>query len=261
MPGLIDIINTESNLAAETMKPSKLIAVYENNKSIYMEVAKVNNQGKPGTFRPLTDALAIEMAEAITHRAGDSVEGLVPDGLKYFAYNQHRISKLAWVTPPSQQYLRFNSVEDLKNGTYKVPWIFWLFTGYVVHVFSMLENPTPETLIYHAPFYNVYANGEVCMGAGQKLMKGKSLQEYVKNIEKAFWKTDFTHAHCTRVINAPEKNMTKAYSKILNSQAEYTKDNLMPFIPKEGKRAGQKPFMDKETQMTYAELLHFIAGR
>ncbi len=101
---------------------------------------------------------------------------------------------LMWWTPAQKRPLFFEKLIGIPNGMAPVPPLVFLVTANGgMFVYAMTENarPTPKTVLYHAPFYNLYEETGVCLGDANRA--GVSLSD-VEKWEDVFFGSEFTHA-------------------------------------------------------------------
>lgn len=71
----------------------------------------------------------------------------------------------------------------------QVPPLLWLANKQNLVIFALASDrrPTEKTMLYHAPFFNVYDNGSVCMGTVDVNIKNSaSIEEFTEAWEKYF---------------------------------------------------------------------------
>jgi PRTRC genetic system protein B len=261
----MDIIQDEG-VNDVMQRPVMLLSLFQGSNNVYMELAEVDNQGKPGVFKPMTS----EQVQKLVHTlAGQKqrLESYIPDGLKYFSLHaDNTVSKMFFVTPPHKQYLTFGNKqhEKSKDGFLHVPWLIWYWYHNELCIYAMLEPPGPDTLVYHAPFYNLYEPGNVCFGDGRKLIKGDNIEEYMQGIQDAFWKTEFTHPHCQKFLRIPQDKWKQEYMKYINSNKKFDDAVLWPLIPSQVKTVtayhekAKTGMIFNDQQVTYNDLYHSI---
>lgn len=259
---------TTTKFDEQLVRPSMLLALYEGKNKLYMEAAEVDITGNPKTFKPMTREMVAALGESMVDKNSNIIDGVIPPGLKFFSYAFHRINKMLWVTPPGKKYLTFDKGEDFKDSFMHVPWIVWVYHSHSsaegqtgLFVYAALEEPKHDTVLYHAPFFNTFSTGGVCLGEGQQYAKGETLEEFVGNAMEVFWKTKFTVPHCKMVIAVKDDGKTdfvtaqkNEYRKMLGSERIYSKKNLVPYIPKEGVMLKWQKETSSADQLTYGEL-------
>lgn len=105
--------------------------------------------------------------------------------------------RLIWYTPPGKRSMFFQkcSLEGSfdAQGVAPVPGLIWLAERGSLYVFATKdsERPTPHSALFQAPFFNVWARGQVCVGSAQSPSEHNALDP--KAWEAMFWGSRFTH--------------------------------------------------------------------
>jgi len=77
-----------------------------------------------------------------------------------------------------------------------MPALVWKATkkGLAVYAIKADTEITLDTPLYHAPFFNVYADGRVCMGNTQvNISKDCPLEKFISLWQDAFYNSYFSH--------------------------------------------------------------------
>ena len=72
----------------------------------------------------------------------------------------------------------------------------WLANKRSLKIFALPNNrrPTEKTELFYAPFFNVYEDGNVCMGTVDvNIQNSTSLEEFTKKWEDYFFNSYFSH--------------------------------------------------------------------
>jgi PRTRC genetic system protein B len=142
-------------------------------------------------LKTLTKGMSASMQAAGTHWIDSSV--LANGG-----------GRMIWFTPAGKRSMFFQkcSLEGSfdAQGVAPVPALIWLAERDSLYVFAVKdsERPTPDTELFQAPFFNVWARGQVCIGTAQR--PSESTVSDPKAWEAMFWSSRFTHP------NFKEKN-------------------------------------------------------
>ena len=89
------------------------------------------------------------------------------------------------------------------------------------------ENPTPDSQIHHAPLFNFYKNGSMCLGS-VKLPKGElisSLDDYESCVFDSYF-THTNHEHLIAGESRDNSDCIKRFSQ-LKGQSKYPNDWLV----------------------------------
>ena len=188
-----------NNLIEEDFTPKVAIIAYSQGGEYnehYLESRKIKkNSGGyemlEGT--PLTKKLLAELLEKIDPIALEKTycKGLLPQNLLAFN-NENAEPTVIWYLKASQRHLSF-SKGLAKNGLMKLPALIFMLKGTALSVWAIkTNNPNEDTILYDAPFYNIYQGGKVCMG-NAKNHKYKEVHSIMKNWEDAFFSSKFSH--------------------------------------------------------------------
>ena len=137
--------------------------------SVYVESYDIGLLGNPINAHPLSLKESIALAELLQSSAEMQngflkSKGLLPANLLYV--NPDNNGYAIWYTPPQQRDLFFVENLDIPSGKGYVPAMVWKATRDKLRVFALKGKgkPTGKTELYHAPYFNTYQDGGVCMG-------------------------------------------------------------------------------------------------
>jgi len=73
---------------------------------------------------------------------------------------------LLWWLPAGVRTLFFGRATGIKSGRYPTPPTLMLVVNRKLYTWALATNerPTPDTTIFHSPFYNIHPEGSCCMG-------------------------------------------------------------------------------------------------
>lgn len=110
---------------------------------------------------------------------------------------------MVWWTPPSSRGLFFNCEEfgGQVSATVPLPGLVFavIYGAWYVFALAGKDRPTPETPLMRAPFFNVWAGGDICTGNVER-PRGKKYSDPLE-WEFKFFNSWFTHSN----IRAPDK--------------------------------------------------------
>ena len=84
----------------------------------------------------------------------------------------------------------------IPNGKAKVPPLVWFANKNSLSVFALSSDrrPTEKTLLHYAPFFNLYENGNVCMGTVNiDIQNSASVEEFIQAWGSYFFNSYFSH--------------------------------------------------------------------
>lgn len=187
-----------NNITQPNFKALQAIIVYQQDldhqgDSYYLETRRIH-KGRMMEGVPMTkDALSKIVSEIKTAEI-DKIycKGFLPKNLLYQGKNNLNV-ELIWYVKSSWQTLSFSKSLGIKNGIMKVPTLIFKLKGSELFVFAIKsDSPKESSLLYQAPFHNVFSGGNICMGSA-KVVKSNEINEIMRNYEKAFFQSKFTH--------------------------------------------------------------------
>jgi PRTRC genetic system protein B len=120
---------------------------------------------------------------------------------------------IAWWSPAGERPLffrtdRFGSTEpdaflneQVHGHAYPVPALVFVVRGSGLRLYALADDrrPTPETPLYRAPFYNLYAAGNVCTGSmpAPKGVTPANTDAY----ERAYFGSNFSHPNAAPLLD------------------------------------------------------------
>ncbi|MBS1631598.1 MAG: PRTRC system protein B [Bacteroidetes bacterium] len=164
----------------------------------YVEYFDMDENGTPINAHPLTVREANQLATALKTAKQDKEPCLKSDGI--IGSNILKIEpdkgKVVWFTKAMQRDLFFTESLGIPNGKAHVPSMLWMAGRENLYVFALHSNrrPTERTQLYNAPFFNVYANGNVCMGTVDvSIKRTASVEAFTATWESYFFNSYFSH--------------------------------------------------------------------
>jgi PRTRC genetic system protein B len=107
--------------------------------------------------------------------------------------------------------------------------LIWKATAKSLSVYSYLEDDRPSvaTKLYHAPFFNLYEKGEVCMGTVKVTIPSDcSLEKFMSLWEGYFFGSYFAHL---LIDHSPvEGNIVEVWKGLVGTGGPFPLDKLKP---------------------------------
>jgi PRTRC genetic system protein B len=186
-------------------QPVKSLLIYtkhveeEDTTSVYVESYDIGKLGNPINAHPLTVkemlGLSSIFQSAKEFKTGFlRCKGVMPNKVLYV--NAEQAGYAVWYTPPLEVPLYFATALGIKSGKGKVPAMVWKAGREELSVFALKghRKPVGNTVLHHAPFFNVYTDGKVCMGTVRiKIGQETRLEDFMTLWEKYFWNSYFSH--------------------------------------------------------------------
>lgn len=214
--------------------PVKAFVVYEKDspdKSIYVESYDIDKNGYPINAHPLSLKESNQLANALD--TSDELKrnflkpsGLLPKNVLYI--NPEHNGYAIWFTPAQRLDLFFVESLGIPNGLASLPPLLWKASKKSLYLYA-LDNTTDineETEIFHAPFFNVYDDGKVCMGTVSINIKTDcSLEEFIQHWEQYFFNSYFSHL--IRDKSPVKGNIIQLWLKLVNSRKQFPMKSLI----------------------------------
>lgn len=193
----------------EQYTPEKAVLIYRSKigeetgsyqaHSIYVESYDIGKNGNPVNAHPLTAKEMLLFADLLQSAKEMQIKyftsrGIMPANVLHIEPTQR--GGIIWYTPAQEINLFFSPALKIANGKAYVPAMVWKAGSEHLSVFALKGNkkPTPRTKLYHAPFFNIYKNGNVCMGTVEVTVKQEScLEDFITKWEDHFWNSYFSH--------------------------------------------------------------------
>lgn len=133
----------------------------------------------------------------------DLIAGLKPQDRPAIEWNDPAIlakgmGRLIWWTPPRKRAMFFQAssqsvVQFSGSASCPTPGLVFMAGERTLHVFAFMGEsaPTKQTKLYQAPFFNVWSNGQVCVGNAK--MPAEDQRTDLQAWERFFFGSHFTH--------------------------------------------------------------------
>ncbi len=169
------------------------------NSSVYVESYDIAGNGNPINAHPLSLTESIALAELL--QSGSEMQntylksrGLLPQNLLFV--NPDSTGYAVWYTPPQQRELFFIKNLEIPSGKAFIPAMVWKAGRDNLSVYAIKgkSKPNAGTTLYHAPYFNIYQGGNVCMGSvNVKIDRNTCLEDFMAQWEKYFFGSYFSH--------------------------------------------------------------------
>ena len=202
----------------------------------YIEAVDIRKNGRPCNPRPLTEQEAHTLARQLRSLETEKKSGSTPDWLTYpelVPVTLLRVdvdqSAVFWYTEACQQPLFTTQSLGLPGGNLWFPPLVWKATPTSRSVFALTTDARPslDTPLFHAPMFNVYSDGRVCLGTvgHPDVNKIRSVAQFMAAWETTFFGSYFSHANhaaCTRSALIP------LLHRLLDTGERFPVDELVP---------------------------------
>lgn len=183
--------------------PKSALVFYETkrmNTDVYVEHFDIDKDGNPINAHPLTEREAKVLAKAL-HIENDKDKaflkssGILPTNILHINPNRDKGSVI-WYTKTQRRQLYFVNGLDIPNGLAYVPPMIWKASKNSLSVFALTSDrrPTGNTQLHYGAFFNIYENGNVCMGTVNiEIKNSASVEEFIQAWEDYFFNSYFSH--------------------------------------------------------------------
>ena len=216
--------------------PTNALVFYQNderNIETYVEHFDMDKNGNPINAHPLTEREAKELLKALTIKTQKekNQDFLKPNGIlstRILQINPNAENGSAiWYTKSMKRQLYFTENLEIPNGTAEIPAMLWLATKRSLKIFALPNNsrPTEKTPLFYAPFFNVYEDGNVCMGTVDvNFQNSTSLEEFTEKWENYFFNSYFSHL--MNEHNPIKGNCVSLWKSLINTEKQFPKEAL-----------------------------------
>lgn len=182
-------------------RPQHALVWYKNEvqENYYVEKYDLDDYGNPVNAHPLSINEASILAQTLDMEREQEAgflkpAGLLPENLLYLNPSPAH-PMVIWHTPPERRPLFFVSDLGISSGRAFLPPLLWMATKEQLRLFALKtdQKPTLSTSLCHAPFFNMYTDGAVCMGTVHIEWQQQSLEGFMEGWETYFFNSYFSH--------------------------------------------------------------------
>lgn len=214
--------------------PVKAFVVYQKGtaeKAFYVEAYDMDKNGCPINAHPLGLRESTQLAGALDTSDELTRKFLKPSGLlpkNVLHLNPEHDGSAIWYTPSQKVSLFFVESLGITNGEAFVPPLLWKASKNTLHIYAMNTDSqiNEQTVLYHAPFFNLYNDGRVCMGTVKVDIKADChLEDFMQSWEQYFFNSNFSHL----IGNASpiKENIIQLWQKLVGSDKPFPVKSLL----------------------------------
>ncbi len=201
-----------------------------SSKSTYVEHFDMDRNGSPINAHPLTEREAKVLAKAFNtdkekNKAFLKSKSILPTNILHI--NSSENGSVLWYTKARKTKMFFIESLDIPRGMAEAPAMLWYANKQNLMVFALATDrrPTEKTALYHAPFFNVYEGGNVCMGTVDVNIKNSaSIEEFTTAWEDYFFNSYFSHL--MEDHNPIKGNCVSLWKKLIQTGEAFPKEVL-----------------------------------
>mgnify|MGYP003591869759 FL=1 len=215
--------------------PKSALVFYETkgiNTDVYVEHFDMDRNGNPINAHPLTVKEANVLAKSLQtdeekNKAFLKPKGILPTNILHI--NSSEKGTVLWYTKAQQRQLYFVNGLGIPNGKAQVPPMLWFANKNSLSVFALSSDrrPIEKTPLHYAPFFNVYENGNVCMGTVNiDIQNSASVEEFIQAWESYFFNSYFSHLLGN--YNPIKGNCVTIWKDLIGTDNPFPKEVLKP---------------------------------
>ena len=215
--------------------PKSALVFYETkgvNTDMYVEHFDMDRNGNPINAHPLTVKEANVLAKSLQTDEEKNKAFLKPKRIlstNILHINPSEKGTVLWYTKAQQRQLYFVNGLGIPNGKAKVPPMLWFANKNSLSVFALSSDrrPIEKTPLHYAPFFNVYENGNVCMGTVNiDIQNSASVEEFIQAWESYFFNSYFSHLLGN--YNPIKGNCVTIWKDLIGTDTPFPKEVLKP---------------------------------
>ena len=215
--------------------PTNALVFYQNderNIETYVEHFDMDKNGNPINAHPLTEREAETLVKALIVKTQKeknqdflNPKGILPTNILQINPNEN--GSVLWFTKSMKRQLFFTENLEISNGMAEIPAMLWLANKRSLKIFALSSNrrPTDKTELFYAPFFNVYEDGNVCMGTVDvNIQNSNYIEEFIEKWEDYFFNSYFSHL--MNEHNPINGNCVNLWKSLINTEKQFPKEAL-----------------------------------
>ena len=229
-------MNDLTNNFGKLYHPVKALIIYEKHEGIvkstpYVESYDMDERGCPINGHPLSIKEASGFAKALTVNEKKQRNFLNPKGIlspNVVFLKTGNDGFALWRTPAKRVKMLFTESLGIPSGEASVPALLWKAGKNFLSIFAVADGPLNEqTVLFHAPFFNVYSDGRVCMGnVPVKIQNDCCLETFMELWQEYFFNSYFSHLFGEHV---PVKgNIVQLWLNLMDNDNPFPIGTLVP---------------------------------
>lgn len=210
------------------LMPKRAIVVYENKRkdNYYLESREIKNaDGKYILMAPVPLASNVLKEVARSYMKKNSFEmsfgGLIDEHLLY-GINKPGLTAVMWYRKATQRSLNFSASLKIKGASsVQIPATLYLVVNTNLYLYALMTSDRPDlkTKIYNAPFFNIYEDGNVCLGTAPiGRQKGKTFEKEAERFERGFYMAEQNHG---AIKNQCKTALSNLWTRLIKTKAAF----------------------------------------
>lgn len=219
----------------EHFYPEKSLIIYRSNamqNNHYVESYDFDQNCKMINAHPLTENEMADLGKLLMtkHNKEDSCfvpKGLLDNRILYLKHGEDGF--VIWQSCSSKQNIEFTDDLGLPSGIYPTPSLLWKAGVRSLEIYALktITRATLKTKLFHAPYFNIYENGNVCMGTVDIYHNPyDGLEGLINKWEQYFFNSRFSHLLSDR--SPVKSNIIQLYKALYQSTKTFPLSELIP---------------------------------
>ncbi len=170
------------------------------------------------------------LSEIISKESQNLICGEIASELVYLDLNT---KTFIWRCEDEKRELFYGDYLNIGNGERPIPKLLFKYQNDTLYVYAYKEwKGLNDTILYHAPFHNIYNDGKICMGNARiKILRNDDFKTFITRLTFLFFRNPGTELHHTLYGNLNNfhidlKNMNAFPESVLIQIEDKTKSIL-----------------------------------
>ncbi|SOD17777.1 PRTRC system protein B [Pedobacter xixiisoli] len=195
---------------------------------MFVESYDIDAKGSPINAHPLSVREAQKLVKAL--QVGSQADRMLKtSGIlgTHILYTDPSKNKVIWFTRSTRRKMYFSDLLGIPNGMASVPPMLWCADRESLSVYALGNDrrPNERTKLYHAPFFNIYQSGNVCMGTVDvEIGTSLTIEQFTLAWEEYFFNSYFNHL--LEGHNPVEGNCVMLWEDLVDGQGTFPMDQL-----------------------------------
>lgn len=221
--------------ANRLLSPTKALIIYEGretyNKEFYIESRQIKSVGgklQMSSPIPLNENALKDIAKS--YMQTNSVEinhGFIPAHILYGKSDPGKLVVM-WYRPAMKRMLNFSASLLIKGDSQVyVPATLYVIVNNKLNIYALEDDSRPslKTKVFNAPYFNIYEDGNVCLGSAQiGKHKANTYEEEAERFERAFYMAEQNHGHNKSMCKGDAK---KLWSSLIQNKKQFPVKDLI----------------------------------
>jgi len=225
-------MNTSMDHFGELYSPIRAIVNYESTSGKkYFEYCDFSAKGVPINPHALSYKESAIFAKVLFDCSGFGQQFLKPKEIlspQVLHLTTGSRGQAIWHTPPTQERLLFSKFLKIPSGKYSLPGLIWKATAekVILYAYKQSGRPSGDTPLFHAPFFNLYADGSVCTGDVKiEFSADCSLEDFITGWQRYFFDSYFSHVI---LDHQPVNGIVKMWQSLFAKDVDFPIELLKP---------------------------------